>query len=424
MPSSSQCDSVRLGFGTRKLAVSEQAAARRDGPPRARTLVEKASYKARTAVPCPYSQQRNCRPSSMTLAVRRAAVACASGCPGCFGHRRHDARTAVPLAIRRASQSRGMVLCPVVHTLYAQRSSTSLKRAVCCQASGADSNSSPDFSVTDWIAKNEGRVRAAPIQLGTLGLALAAVNRIVFVLNQEAATPAGAAARRLAAAAEGSQTRADVLCVAASATLILTGLVWKSVQARKPVEVDLRGTQPDASSSTHVGAACLGPQTSIALCRRGMPGDRQGNCRWHSWLRGGADVDMGDAPEIDKMLLASGVRQGPVRAASRVGASEISADIGMLGKVTETAQKNGKGNYLANLANYPGRFEFFGYFPDNTQGVLVQPIGTQGLIVAGTNVVRGFGRVDQKWIATISDKLDATLDQDLETPDLPDPTKL
>lgn len=85
------------------------------------------------------------------------------------------------------------------------------------------------------------RVRAAPLQVGAVGLALAAVNRILFVLGQEADRPVGAAARRLAAAAEGSQTRTDVICVAASATLILTGLVWKSVQARKPVEVELNG---------------------------------------------------------------------------------------------------------------------------------------------------------------------------------------
>lgn len=94
--------------------------------------------------------------------------------------------------------------------------------------------------------------------------------------------------------------------------------------------------------------------------------------------------------------------------------SEITADVSMLGKVSETAQKNGKGNYLANLANYPGRFEFYKFFPDNTQGVLVQPIGTRGLVVAGTNVVRGFGRVDQQWVATIADKLDATIDDQAE----------
>ncbi len=42
-----------------------------------------------------------------------------------------------------------------------------------------------------------------------------------------------------------------------------------------------------------------------------------------------------------------------------------------------------------------GRVEFTEYFPENTQGVLVQPIGEEGLLVCGTDTQRGFGRLDQ-----------------------------
>lgn len=42
-----------------------------------------------------------------------------------------------------------------------------------------------------------------------------------------------------------------------------------------------------------------------------------------------------------------------------------------------------------------GRFEFLEYFPENTQGVLVQPIGNEGVVIVGTDAQRGFGRLDQ-----------------------------
>ena len=39
--------------------------------------------------------------------------------------------------------------------------------------------------------------------------------------------------------------------------------------------------------------------------------------------------------------------------------------------------------------------EFLRYLPGNTQGVLVQPAGEHGLLVAATHTQRGFGRLDQ-----------------------------
>lgn len=42
-----------------------------------------------------------------------------------------------------------------------------------------------------------------------------------------------------------------------------------------------------------------------------------------------------------------------------------------------------------------GRVEFTEYFPENTQGVLVQPIGDEGVLVVATDTQRGFGRLDQ-----------------------------
>eukprot|EP00967_Tisochrysis_lutea_P016535 scaffold18634_cov17-Tisochrysis_lutea.AAC.1 len=41
------------------------------------------------------------------------------------------------------------------------------------------------------------------------------------------------------------------------------------------------------------------------------------------------------------------------------------------------------------------RREFMTFLPEGTQGVVVQPIGSSGLLVAATDTVRGFGRMDQ-----------------------------
>lgn len=46
----------------------------------------------------------------------------------------------------------------------------------------------------------------------------------------------------------------------------------------------------------------------------------------------------------------------------------------------------------------------------------MQPIGDGGVMVAATDTVRGFSQLDQAWLATIADKLDATLEE--ATPEL------
>jgi len=44
---------------------------------------------------------------------------------------------------------------------------------------------------------------------------------------------------------------------------------------------------------------------------------------------------------------------------------------------------------------HSGRSEFVDYLPDATQGVVVQPVGSRGVLVAATDTVRGFSRLDQ-----------------------------
>lgn len=42
-----------------------------------------------------------------------------------------------------------------------------------------------------------------------------------------------------------------------------------------------------------------------------------------------------------------------------------------------------------------GRLEFTSFLPENTQGVVVQPVGSRGVLIAGCDTVRGVGRLDQ-----------------------------
>jgi hypothetical protein len=37
------------------------------------------------------------------------------------------------------------------------------------------------------------------------------------------------------------------------------------------------------------------------------------------------------------------------------------------------------------------------YLPETTQGVVVQPIGGQGVVVVATDTQRGLSRLDQVW---------------------------
>ncbi|XTZ10675.1 MAG: cofactor assembly of complex C subunit B, partial [cyanobacterium endosymbiont of Rhopalodia yunnanensis] len=60
------------------------------------------------------------------------------------------------------------------------------------------------------------------------------------------------------------------------------------------------------------------------------------------------------------------------------------------------------------LPLYPGRVEF-DYLPENTQGVICQPLGNQGVLILGANVPRSYTKQDENWIQGIADKLADTL---------------
>ena len=69
--------------------------------------------------------------------------------------------------------------------------------------------------------------------------------------------------------------------------------------------------------------------------------------------------------------------------------------------------------YLVDLKIYPGRIEF-DYLPQNTQGVICQPIGKEGALILGANAPRSYTKQDETWIAGIADKLDVTFSSYLQ----------
>lgn len=44
------------------------------------------------------------------------------------------------------------------------------------------------------------------------------------------------------------------------------------------------------------------------------------------------------------------------------------------------------------------------------QAVVAQPIGKDGILIAGTNTQRGFSRLDQAWIASLADKIEVSME--------------
>jgi hypothetical protein len=91
----------------------------------------------------------------------------------------------------------------------------------------------------------------------------------------------------------------------------------------------------------------------------------------------------------------------------RRGVLGVNAEVkpgAILKRVTETQ----KPVYLVDLKLYPGRIEF-DYLPENTQGVICQPIGNQGALILGANAPRSYTKQDENWIEGIAEKLANTL---------------
>ncbi|MGB3757133.1 MAG: cofactor assembly of complex C subunit B [Rivularia sp. (in: cyanobacteria)] len=200
--------------------------------------------------------------------------------------------------------------------------------------------------------------RRLPIIVGGLGAVLLLINRIQSPELTE------------------SQARADVLSVILSAVLILTGLLWQQVQPRTPDTVELIGEQgfilaPDLSDAVKTELAWASHLLLTNTVTRCVVVYYQG-----------------------KILLRRGILGEK---------SDVTP-----GAILKRVLEKHKPVYLVDLKVYPGRVEF-DYLPSNTQGVICQPIGEEGVLILGAHAPRSYTKQDENWIAGIADKLAVTL---------------
>lgn len=205
-------------------------------------------------------------------------------------------------------------------------------------------------------------VRLIPLIAGAIGSVLLLINRLTTV----ELTP--------------SQARSDVVGVILSGMLALVWLIWQQVQPVSPDAVTLIGEEglefvPDLSDTVKIELA------------------------WASHL-----------------LLTNTVTKSLVvyyqgRVLLRRGILGINSEVNP-GIIVKRVLETQKPVYLVNLNLYPGKVEF-DYLPENTQGLICQPMGKEGVLILGANVPRSYTKQDENWIEGIADKLGNTLDQEL-----------
>jgi hypothetical protein len=173
-----------------------------------------------------------------------------------------------------------------------------------------------------------------------------------------------------------AQSRSDALGIIISAVLILTGLLWQQVQPKIPDSVILVGEEgfelvedlPDAVRTELAWASHLLLTNTVTRSLL-------------VWYDG-------------KVLMRRGILS-PNR--------EVK-----VGAIVQRVLSKQKPTYLVSLKIYPGRLEF-DYLPENTQGVICQPIGDRGVLILGSNAPRSYTQQDENWVAGIADKLADTL---------------
>lgn len=207
-------------------------------------------------------------------------------------------------------------------------------------------------------------LRLLPLFAGGVGGVLLLINRLTT------------------SALASSQARSDALGVILSALLILIGLIWQQIQPRSPDAVTLIGEEgfelfeelPEVVAIELAWASHLiltnTVTGSLVLYYQG------------------------------KVLLRRGV----------LGVNPIVTP----GKILQRVLATRKPIYLVDLKVYPGRIEF-DYLPENTQGVICQPLGNQGVLVLGANAPRSYTKQDENWLEGIADKLAETLSRHFPT---------
>lgn len=203
-------------------------------------------------------------------------------------------------------------------------------------------------------------LRRLPIVVGAIGGICLFLNRVT--------TPELSAA----------QSRADALGVILSAILILTGLLWQRIQPKLPESVELVG------------------EKGFELVED-LPETIQTELAWASHLLLTNTATRSVLVYYDDRVL---LRRGVLGLESTVTP----------GMIVKRVLTKGTPVYLVNLALYPGRIEF-NYLPENTQGLICQPLGNKGVLVLGANAPRSYTQQDEAWISGIAEKLANSLSE-------------
>jgi len=184
--------------------------------------------------------------------------------------------------------------------------------------------------------------------------------------------------RMVTANLTASQSRADALGVLLSAVLILIGLLWQQVQPKPPEAVTLLGEE------------------GLEIDQN-LPEVVKTELAWATHILLTNTVTKVVAVYYDRRTI---LRRGILGKSKQVN----------IGAIAERVIKTQKPIYLVKLELYPGRVEF-DYLPENTQGVIVQPLGEKGVMVLGANIPRSYTKQDENWVTAIADKLAYNLDK-------------
>lgn len=174
-----------------------------------------------------------------------------------------------------------------------------------------------------------------------------------------------------------SQARSDALGVIESAVLILIGLIWQQIQPRSPEAVTLTGSEGFE----------LAPE---------LPEEVKTELAWASYTL------------LNNTVTRSLIIYDRQKVILRRGILGVNKEV-KPGTIVQRVLSQKKPVYLVNLSLYPGKIEF-DYLPENTQGIICQPIGDRGVLILGANSPRSYTKQDESWIEAIAEKIAVNLD--------------
>ncbi|KAK4481863.1 hypothetical protein RD792_012774 [Penstemon davidsonii] len=215
--------------------------------------------------------------------------------------------------------------------------------------------------LANWVSENDDVVRSLPIYVGGVSLLAVLFNRTVSGIAP-------------VADASSSQSRADLLTLGLAVTNILNGLVWLSIRPKtislvNPDGVECRRLSPHLPDSVISELLWAWESLSDVTCCRSLVVVYDGICVLQIGFANVSHSNGDQAMVVDANKLVQGSLYNGVA-------------------------KSGSQSYLANLSLYPGKSEL-PFLPSNTQAVILQPLGDNGIAIIGGDTIRGFTTSDQ-----------------------------